>query len=304
MESQKPTFLLLRARLPAKDVKKLLGRFVTHPARPLDNSEPDDPASIISNAPTEIIERSATNQLSSIKNAIAHLKAQELIELQVSANDSTKTDIENTTIKTYRLNDHYKAFDKLMEDPTLKTSLQGQKGLFSRSRGKLFWVVGIKTCSAGTSFSVQNDGGKNLVASLTVPLSKAFAAPAITDPQLGLSGSNGHVNFRSFDTVGEQVFAVEYKAVRQRNIFGLYSESAESRVDHNVTAQRWGNAVFSNKREEGDIDDAAFDDELNERQALELEQAGPAVNSDELGFCLDEDDVNFDGHPDVEQLLI
>jgi hypothetical protein len=192
-----------------------------------------------------------------------------------------------------------------MEDLMVKKSLQGDKGLFSRSKGKLFWVVGIKTCSTGTSFSVQNEGGKNVVAGLTVPLSKAFAAPAISDPQLGLSGGYGNVNARSFETIGEQVFAVEYKIVRQKNIFGLYSMSAESRVDHNVAAQGWGNAVFSNDRDEEDMGDAAFDDELNERQAMEVEQAEPAINSNGLDLCIDGDqDVNFGGLLDVEQLLI
>ncbi|KAH8590744.1 hypothetical protein B0O99DRAFT_745043 [Bisporella sp. PMI_857] len=62
--SEKPTFVLLRARLPAKDAKRLLGRFVTHPARPLDNSEPKNPLSRIKTAPVVIEEKSASMELS------------------------------------------------------------------------------------------------------------------------------------------------------------------------------------------------------------------------------------------------
>jgi hypothetical protein len=60
---------------------------------------------------------------------------------------------------------------------------------------------------------------------------------------------------------------------------------------YNVATQKWENAVFPNKHDEEDIDDAAFDDELNEKEALEMERAEPAVNSDEFGFRLDEDEV-------------
>jgi hypothetical protein len=92
-----------------------------------------------------------------------------------------KSSIEATTIKTFRLKIRHRAFDNLMEEPTAKQSLQGHKGVFSRSKGKLFWHFKSRTCNAGASFLVEN-GGRNLVAGLTVPWSKAFVASATPNP--------------------------------------------------------------------------------------------------------------------------
>jgi hypothetical protein len=309
MAPERPTFLLLRARLKAEDGAQLLGRFVTHPERPLDNSGPKDPAAIIHGTPTEIEERSASNQLSSIKHASAYTRAQDLIDLSAEAKESSTTGIENTSIKTYRLTDHYKAFDTLIENAEVKENLLGPRGLFARSKGKLYWIVGIKTCSDGTAFSVENGVGTTVAAKLTVPLSQALgapSAPSAPNPAIGLSGGNEHSNARSFQTVGEQVFAVEYKTVRQKNVFGLFSAGAEPRVEHDIAPQKWNNGVFSSKGEDGEeLDDTAFDDELNEQQAADVAQAAPAVSNETPHWVLDDENApDFDGLIDVEPLLI
>jgi hypothetical protein len=290
--SEKPTFVLLRARLPAKDAKKLLGRFVTHPTRPLDNSEPKNPLSIIKTAPVVIEEKSASVEISAVKEAAAQAKVQKLIDLQGHGNHSTDTSINNTSVKTYRLQDHYKAFDKLMLDVELKTTLEGTNGLMSRSSGKLYMVVGIKTCSEGTNFKTNNKGGLGFESKVTIPLSEAFGnGPLLsTNPEIGMSSRSDHSNAAGFETVGEQVFAVEYKKVKQKNIFGFFSSSAKTQVAHDTMTHGWGNAVFNEKDTDGLDDDAAFDDDENDQMAEEDELHNNDNNDAPWDMELDPDD--------------
>jgi len=288
--SEKPTFVLLRARLPAKDAKRLLGRFVTHPTRPLDNSEPKNPLSIIQTAPVVIEEKSASMEISTVKEAAAQAKLKELVDLQGHGNNSTDTSIHNTSVKTYRLQDHYKAFDKLMVDPELKKSLEGAKGLMSRSSGKLYMVVGIKTCSAGTTFKTTNKGGLGFESKVTIPLSEAFGSPLLsTNPEIGMSSRSDHSNKVGFETVGEQVFAVEYKKVKQKNIFGFFSATAEAQVAHNTMTHGWGNGVFNEEGTDGVEDDAAFGDEEDDNLAEEDELGNNDDNNPPWDMELDSD---------------
>ncbi|ORY05709.1 hypothetical protein BCR34DRAFT_604457 [Clohesyomyces aquaticus] len=305
MSSEKPTFLLLRERLEAEYGTQLLGRFVTHPERPFDNSGPQDPATIIHSTPTKIEEQSASHQLKSIKHPRAYARAEGLIDLSADKKKSSTTKIENTSIKTYRLTDHYKAFDMLIGNEEVKKDLFGPKGLFTRSKGELYWIVGIKTCSDGTHFSVQNEGDTALATKLTLPLSKALGAPGTPNPVIGASSGNEHSNARSFQTIGEQVFAVEYKTVRQQNVFGRFSATAEPKVEHNVVAQNWKNGVFEKGGDGVELNDAAFDDKLNEQQAANAAQATPAAHDETPQWVLeDENTADFDGLADVEVLLI
>jgi hypothetical protein len=290
--SEKPTFVLLRARLPAKDAKRLLGRFVTHPTRPLDNSEPKNPLSIIKTAPVIIEEKSASVEISAVREAAAQAKVEKLVDLQGHRNHSTDTSIHNTSVKTYRLQDHYKAFDKLMLDPELKNSLEGAKGLMSRSGGKLYMVVGIKACSAGTTFKTNNKGGIGFESKLTIPLSEAFGnGPLLsTNPEIGMSSRSDHSNAAGFEMIGEQVFAVEYKKVKQKNIFGFFSASAETQVAHDPMTHEWGNAVFNEKDTDIVDDDAAFDDDENDHLAEVDELINTEDNNAPWAIELDSDE--------------
>jgi hypothetical protein len=76
-------------------------------------------------------------------------------------------------------------------------------------------------------------------------------------------------------------------------------------VDHDIAPQPWNNSVFSGEGTSGEeFGDAAFDDELNERQALQASQAKPAVNKESPEPFLDEDnDTDFDGLDDMDLLL-
>jgi hypothetical protein len=298
----KPTFLLLRARLPAEDATKLLGRFVTHPGRPLDNSEPKDPLAIIKNEPVKITEKAASIEVSSVNDKEAKAKVKGLVDLSANGNKITDTNIDDTTVTTYRLQDHYKAFDALIESPDVKKSLQGPKGLMSRSKGVLYMVVGIKTCSEGTTFKSKNAGGMGFGASLTVPLSQAFHGIPIANPELGVSLNEHHSNTAGFKTVDEQVFAVEYKKVKQRNLWG-YAESAEPKIGHDVMAQEWENGVFKRDKGDAEDDDAAFDDDLNESLAKE-DVANDAATDVYFSLTLSDEEVAQDDVSSDDFVLI
>lgn len=59
--------------------------------------------------------------------------------------ESNKATFQAPYVTTYRLVDHYTAFDKLEARETVRKDLDGPKGSFTRSKGNLYMIIGFKT---------------------------------------------------------------------------------------------------------------------------------------------------------------
>ena len=108
----------------------------------------------------------------------------------------------------------------------------------------MFTIVGTKTpTDARVESSVS--GGRSACASISMPLSKALGTLSPADPSasMELSNQNGHTS--KFTATGERVFAVKYKVIRQRNMFGRFLvdvKPAQSRepITHDWKMRRSG----------------------------------------------------------------
>ncbi len=261
----KPTFLLLQARLPRLEPGKFIGRFVTHPARPLDNFAPQDPAAIIGDEIVVVEERRTKDVLQEVKNIHAQTALEGLVKLGAQAGHKDVTNVQAPCIKTYRLQNQYKAFDKLEIDGGVREALDGPKGLFTRSKGKLYMITGFKTCAPETAFKATHAGGIAFNAQLTIPMSALVSGLPfnVLNPTVGGGVGLDHHNFHQFTTASEQIFAVEYKIVKQRNILGMYSPNAETVIAHDPLTHRWNNAMYSGDEKDEEIEGIFDDDEVD-----------------------------------------
>ena len=265
--ASKPTFLLLSAGFSTQNHSAYLGRFVTTPSRPLDDSTPSDPSSLLCSEPVVLEDRDATIELSSIKNKKAQAALKGLIEGFISSSSDTKTKFESTVVRTYRLVNHLKAFKALQASSQFRDEIDGDDGLMVHAKGKMFMIVGMKTLTdARVESSVSR--GRSAGASISMPLSKALGTPSPADPSASveLSNQNGHTI--KFKAMGERVFAVEYKVIKQRNIFGRYSVGAKPTQSREPVTHDWNNATFGDGDEE---EFGSFEDDEDPLLAAEMQ---------------------------------
>ena len=170
--------------------------------------------------------------------------------------------------RTYRSQTHYNAFDKLEADPSVRQELDSPRSLFTHSKGKLYIVISFKTCCAHTLFKVTHTGGAHFHAKITVPLSAIITGfpLQIGDPSVGGSVGHSHSHVQQFTVYDEEVFAVEFKVVTQRNILGIYSANAETVIAHSPLTHDGRNAVYDGTKHDGDLEGIFDDDEDEEKE--------------------------------------
>ena len=254
----KPTFLILPGRLPAADLPDMIGRFVTDINNPIANSLPKNPASILGATLVKTVESDAKVVLSSISNNKVKAFLEGLFTFNTGTGDDAQCTVDSATIKTYRLQDQFDAFDKLVENSQVYDALTGPKGLFARNDGRLYLIIGIKTCQDGKSSITR--GKKNEVgAGFSVPLAAAFGLPLNLNAGASASVSNVEKGIKKAKAPGEYIFAVEYKKVTKRSIFG-YSANQPIKSAKQAMNFEWGNATFNDAKAE----DASFEDDDDE----------------------------------------
>jgi hypothetical protein len=122
-------------------------------------------------------------------------------------------------------------------------------------------IIGFETCTPGTSFKTTHAGGGHVLSKISIPLSAMLGTTPVNmaDPTIEFGADGRHSQFQRFTTKDEQ----EYKVVKQRKIFGVYSENAEATVAHNPQTYDWKNAVFDAQNNTGGVE-GKFDDEGDE----------------------------------------
>jgi hypothetical protein len=254
----KPTFLILPSRLPAADLPDMIGRFVTNINNPIANSQPKDPSSILGAALVETVESEAKVVLSSITNNNVKAFLEGLFTFNIGGGDGAKYTVDSAIIKTYRLQDQFDAFDKLLETSRVYDALTGPKGLFARNDGRLYLIVGIKTCQDGKS-SITTGKKNEVGAGFSIPLAAAFGLPLDLNAGVSANVSHAEKGIIKAKALGEYIFAIEYKKVIQRSIFG-YSASKPIKPARDAMNFEWGNATFNDAKQR----DASFEDDDDE----------------------------------------
>ena len=263
----------------------MIGRFVTNINNPIANSQPKDPSSILGASILETVENDAKVMLSDVTNNSVKAFLEGLFTFNIGVGDDAKCTVESALIKTYRLQDQFDAFDKLVETSRIYDALIGPKGLFARNDGRLYLIVGIKTCQDGKS-SISTGKKKEFGPGVSLPLAAAFGLPL--NLNAGASASVSHVEkgTKKAQALGEYIFAVEYKKVTKRSIFG-YSASQTIKPAKDVMNFEWGNATFNDTKQIGasfeddndDVLESALDpsptEEKGLRERLELVEFDP-----------------------------
>ncbi|MCJ1384490.1 hypothetical protein MMC17_007607 [Xylographa soralifera] len=254
----KPTFLILPSRLPAVDLPDMIGRFVTDINNPIANSQPKDPASILGATLVKTVESEAKVVLSSITNNKVKTFLEGLFTFNIGVGNDDKCTVDSAIIKTYRLQDQFDAFDKLIETPRVYDALTGPKGLFARNNGRLYLIVGIKTCQDG-DLSITTGKKNEVGADFSLPLAAAFGLPFNLNAGASASMSNVEKGMKKAKAPGEYIFAVEYKKVTKRSVFG-YSASQPIKSARHAMNFEWGNATFNDVTQK----DVSFEDDDDE----------------------------------------
>ena len=251
----RPSFLILRNRLPEECVHLMLGRLVTDMHRPLDSFTPQDPRVHIEIEPVVVEDLDANLVVSSAKGGTLKALLWNLLSVDLATGVSHTSTFESTSIKTYRLQNQLAAFDKLITSPAVRQTIEGSKGLLMRNKGVLYMVVGMKTCF-NTTVTTEEEVHRKQGGGVTVPLSLAFGVPIV--PDVGLEGSVSQqrgLTLRSLSP-GEQIFAVEYRKVTQLSVFQRPDPEKEPQIANKVQVFPWEHSTFGSEYE-----DASFEDD-------------------------------------------
>ena len=251
----KPTFLILPNKLPSADLPDMIGRFVTNINNPIANSHPKDPSTIIGASTVQTVEQEAKVTLSTVTNDKVKVFLEGLFTFKIDAGDTSRCTVDSAVITTYRLQDEFLSFDKLIETPRVYEALTGPRGLFRRNEGRLYFIVGIKTCQDGKSNTTRRHRHDYGV-SFSVPLAAAFGLPVSVNPGASIGTLHSKTSSKKGTLPGEYIFAVEYKRVTQRSIFG-YSSNQPVKVAKDPISFEWDNATFHNSNQEA----PSFDDD-------------------------------------------
>ena len=123
---------------------------------------------------------------------------------------------------------HYASFNKLIHHESVVQPLYGELGLMARSKGKMYMIVGLKTFSDDTKVSMIHKRGLKAGAKFALPLGSAFGLPVESDPTIDIGYASRRTENQHFTTVGEPVYAMEYKIITQRNLLSSLSKGSSS----------------------------------------------------------------------------
>lgn len=275
MAPNPPRFVVLDYPVPAEDVSDVLGRFVVDYSSPLDRSAP---AKLPGFTKEYIYDCGSDTNVSillqSSSNEVLRGKLDQIFSLVSSRDTTRRRELSSECIKTYRVRDHDKLFDRIGSLPEIKKEVEA---LFYRSGqrvSQIYMVVGVKTVQDATS-KTEKGGSSSNETTATLPFGAAVTAAGVpADPRstVGAEWQQSSASSAVYDAKhqGEQIFAVEYRVVKKRllakwrggNVMGLGG----------IKSYGWGEGTMAGDSDSEDEDDDDDDEEVEDEEIERLPQ--------------------------------
>lgn len=285
MAPSPPRFVVLDNPIPAGDVSDILGRFVVDYSSPKDQSAPEK----LPEFTKEYIydcgdDTSVSTLLQSSANEVLRGKLDQIFCFASSRDTTRRRELSSERVKTFRVRDHDKLFDRMGSFPEIKKEVEA---LFYRSSERvrrIYMIVGVKTVQ-DAAIKTERGGSYSNEATATIPIGAAVAASGIpADPKskVGAEWKQTSASSAGYEAKhqGEQVFAIEYRIVERRLLAKWRGRSLMALGG--IKSYGWGEGTMAAESDSDAEDDD--DDDQEEGEDEEFERL-PRLKGSELRNC-------------------
>jgi hypothetical protein len=277
------TWYVLKDSIPASRVDQLLGSIVQDFRDPTAGYLPTtaQPRQLVP-AIADLVETrdlEARVEVEKIRSSALSAQLFEVLTGGHSRSREANLVLESSSIHTRKLVNHAKPFADLIAQPTVRTELEA--ALKQGGKRKLYFVVGIKTCSRSHFSSTTSRKNESSFGG-AVPLDAMAGIPGllpVANVGASITLSSGTTTGTSATLLDDRIFALEYRVAR-RDWFGYGSQpKLGDKLDGNDGGNFFGN--------EEDSDAESEDEDGVESLGL--------VDSQHTPTCLLEDGAQVDG---------
>lgn len=270
---EKPSYVLTD-RLPASVGDVLLGRIVADFLSPLDEYKPEDPRPALIAGTLEIVDTDFVSLFSISRNKLAVTKISQILNVGVESLLKNEGSIKSSFVRTRTLPQHREVLAAL-----LKKHATDIIKMLRNNKGKAYMAVGFKSCVDGEIAKERLCTNKKLV-EIGVPVGAIVSAASQGAVNLGdqanvgldVQRSREEQHSRKATMVGEQIFAVRYRAL------SLRKRADGPEADYgDILRVKFENGVYSYSEREGTFVDDDSDDENDDIGNEEVALGGESV---------------------------
>ena len=218
---QRRTFLLLKPEnyLSAEN-SQWLGRCVTLPEDPNLFYTPDDPGAILGPGYTSALSAIGSEIMNDDSNDSFSLSIKPVLKTVLADNKNYDLTVTNSVFTVRDVKNYYKSFEKIVNSGSVRDDLLQQ----IQNGNKIYMITAVKSVVVGEHGSVsitQRDDQQKDV-SIKIPVSDAaklmgYPIPSSVDPEIVIQLRKQYGIGTVGTLVGEQIFAVEYYNIVNRN---------------------------------------------------------------------------------------
>ncbi|KAH7081988.1 hypothetical protein BKA63DRAFT_600249 [Paraphoma chrysanthemicola] len=284
MAPNPPRFVVLDYPIPADNISDVLCRFVVDYSSPLARSAPaklpaftkDYTYDCGSDTNVSVLLQSSTNE-------IIRGKLDQVFSLAFSRDTTRRRELSSECIKTYRIRDHDKLFDQMGSLPEFKKEVEALFYRPGQRVSQIYMVVGVKTVQDATS-KTEKGGSSSNETKAALPVGAAVATAGVAADPRSTVGAEWQQSLASSTVYeakhqGEQIFAVEYRVVKQRLLAKW--RGGDVMALGRIKSYGWGEGTMAGDSDSEEDDD---DDDQEEVEEEEIERL-PQLRVSKLGKC-------------------